>query len=106
MENDTISSFEELNEKHSPPGFQFRKTDDCVLYYNLRFDEKALFPTVLEWIRVDKERRVQLQFSGNPLPRPYWFVRRTNAKLCRFVMLINLAPYIRNFSRQNPYSLI
>ena len=29
-ENITISSFEELNEKH-PPGFQFRKTDGCVL---------------------------------------------------------------------------
>ena len=49
-ENDTISSFEELNEKHSPPGFQFRKTDDCVLYYNLQFDEKTSFPKVLEYI--------------------------------------------------------
>ena len=34
-ENDNISSFEEFNEKHSPPGFQFIKTDDYVLYYNL-----------------------------------------------------------------------
>ena len=33
-ENDIIFSFEELNEKHSSPGFQFRKTDDCVLCYN------------------------------------------------------------------------
>ena len=105
-ENDTIFSFEELNEKHSPPGFQFRKTDDCVLYYNLQFDEKTSFPKVLGCIRVDKELHVQLQFSGNPLPLPYWFVRGTNAKLSRFGMLINLAPYIRNFSEQNPYSLI
>ena len=86
-ENDTIFSFEELNEKHSPPGFQFRKTDDCVLYYNLQFDEKMLFPKVLECTTM-------LQFSGNPLPLPYWFVRGTNAKLSRFGMLINLAPYI------------
>ena len=105
-ENDTIFSFEELNEKHSPPGFQFRKTDDCVLYYNLQFDEKTSFPKVLGCIRVDKKLHVQLQFSGNPLPLPYWFVRGTNAKLSRFGMLINLAPYIRNFSEQNPYSLI
>ena len=69
-ENDTIFSFEELNEKHSPPGFQFRKTDDCVLYYNLQFDEKTSFPKVLGCIRVDKELHVQLQFSGNPLPLP------------------------------------
>ena len=51
-ENDTIFSFVELNEKHSPPGFQFRKTDDCVLYYNLQFDEKTSFPKVLECVRV------------------------------------------------------
>ena len=55
---------------------------------------------------MDKELNVQLQFSGNPLPLPYWFVRGTNAKLSRFGMLINLAPYIRNVSEQNPYSLI
>ena len=104
-ENDTIFSFEELNEKHSPPGFLFRKTD-CVLYYNLQFDEKTSFPKVLECIRVGKELHVQLQFSGNPLPLPYWFVRGTNAKLSRFGMLINLAPYIRNVSDQDLYSLI
>ena len=54
-ENDTISSFEELNEKHSTPGFQFRKTADCVLYYNLQFDEKRHFPrflNVLGWIKI------------------------------------------------------
>ena len=89
---------EELHEKHSPPIFQFRKTDDCDLYYNLQFDEKTSFPKVLECIRVDKELHVQLQFSENPLPLPYWFVRGTNAKLSRFGMLINLFPYIRNFS--------
>ena len=61
---------------------------------------------VLECIRVNKELHVQLQFSGNPLPLPYWCVRGTNAKLSRFGMLINLAPCIRNLSEQNPYSLI
>ena len=95
-ENETIFSFEELNDKHSPP----------VLYYNLQFDERTSFPKVLECIMVDKGLHVQLQFSGNPLTLPYWFVRGTNAKLSRFGMLINLAPYIRNFSEQNPYSLI
>ena len=53
-ENDTISSFDEPNEQHSPPGFQFRKTDDYVLYYNLQFDERTSFPKVLNvigWIK-------------------------------------------------------
>ena len=53
-ENGTISSFEEINEKHPPPGFQFRKTDDYALYYNLQFDEKTSFPmflNVLWWIK-------------------------------------------------------
>ena len=56
--------------------------------------------------KVNKELHVQLQFSENPRTLPYWFVRGTNAKLSGFGMLINLAPYIRNFSEQNPYSLI
>ena len=51
-ENDIIFSFEELNEKHSPLGFQFRKSGDCVLYYNLQFDDKTSFSKVLECIRV------------------------------------------------------
>ena len=75
-------------------------------YYNLQFDEKTSFPKVLGYIRVDKELQVQLQFSGNPLPLPYWFVCGRNAKFSRFGMLTNLAPYIRNFSEQNPYSII
>ena len=40
--------------KNIHPGFQFRKTDDCVLYYNLQFDEKRNFPrllNVLGWIK-------------------------------------------------------
>ena len=70
------------------------------------------FLNLLRWIMaycrpwVDKELHVQFQFSENPLPLPYWFVRGTNAKLSRFGMRINLAPYIRNFSEQDPYSLI
>ena len=72
----------------------------------MQLDEKTSFPNVLDCIRVDKERHVQLQFIGNPLPPPYWFVRGTNAKLSIFGMLINLAPHVRNFSEQNPYSLI
>ena len=99
-ENDTISSFEELKEKPSPPGFQFRKIHYCVLYNNLQFDKKKRhLPRFLNVFRVDKELHVQLQL-------PYWFARGTNAKLFRFGMRINLAPYIRNFSEQNPYSLI
>ena len=48
-ENDTIFSFEELNEKHSHPEFQFRKTDDCVLYLKKRHFPRFL--DVLGWIK-------------------------------------------------------
>ena len=53
-ENDTISSFEELNEKHSPPGFQFRKTDDCVFITICSLMIKCHFPRFLNvsgWIK-------------------------------------------------------
>ena len=67
--------------------------------------KKCHFPrflNVLGWIK-------NSMFSYNLVEIHYlylWFVRGTNTKLSRFGMLINLAPYIRNFSEQNPYSLI
>ena len=52
-EKDTITSLAELNEKYAPHGFQFKKSNDHALFYNLVFDEETKFPKILESIQVD-----------------------------------------------------
>ena len=76
-------------EQHSPKGFTCRKLDDCLLFYRLEFDEKTQFPKVLESIKIDKDLHVQLQYNGEPIPLPPWFIesRQCNAKLTRVSML-------------------
>ena len=41
-ERDTIMSLPDLNETTAPDGFQFKKSNDHALFYNLAFDEENL----------------------------------------------------------------
>ena len=63
--------------------FQCRKSKSHIVFYNLVFDEEMQFPKILEGIKVDDELHVQLQYSGNSIPFPLWFIRSHNAKLNR-----------------------
>ena len=95
-------------EQHSPKGFTCRKLDDCLLFYRLEFDAKTQFPKILESIKVDKDLHVQLQYNGEPIPLPPWFIesRQCNARLTRVSMLDNLPSYIRNVASETPFSLL
>ena len=85
--HDKINSLDDLNQSHSPPGFEFRQFEGCVIFYRLKFDNVSQFPTILESIRIDKDLHVQLQYNGIPLPLPLWFVNGHNAKLDKLSML-------------------
>ena len=58
--HDKINSLDDLNQSHSPPGFEFRQVKVCVMFYRLKFDNVSQFPTILESIRIDKNLHVQL----------------------------------------------
>ena len=62
MDADKISSFEDLDESRAPPGFQYRRCEDHVVYYRMVYDP---FPTVKETIHVDENLHVKLQYKGN-----------------------------------------
>lgn len=85
-----------LTENHSTKGFHCKKTSDFILFYNLIFDRETNFPNIFESIRVDSQLHVQLQYNGNPVPLPPWFVEERNAKLTRISMLENFPSYMRN----------
>ena len=44
--HDKINSLDDLNQSHSPPGFEFRQFEGCVIFYRLKFDNVSQFPTI------------------------------------------------------------
>ena len=65
-----ITSLANLNETTAPDGFQFKKSNDHVLFYNLVFDKETRFPKILEPVKVDSDLHVQLQYNGISVPLP------------------------------------
>ena len=99
--HDKINSLDDSNQSHSPPGFEFRQFQGCVIFYRLKFVNVSKFPTILESIRIDKDLHVQLQYNGIPLPLPAWFFNGHNTKLDKLSMLENFPPYIRSTAIEN-----
>ena len=93
-------------ELHTPEGFMCKKGEDYLLFYRLEFDQTTGFPKVLESIKVDKNLQVQLQFNGDPVPLPAWFVKGRHANLSRVSMLENLPAHIRNVAADTPFTLL
>ena len=59
-ERDTITSLADLNETTAPDGFQFKKSNNHTLFYNLVYDKETKFPKTLESIKADSDLYVQL----------------------------------------------
>ena len=105
-ERDTITTLVDLNETTAPDGFQFKKSNDHALFYNLVFDEETKFPKILESIKVDSNLHVQLQYNGIPVPLPQWFVKGHNAQLKKVSTLKNLPAHIQNVVFDNCNELL
>ena len=106
LEKDIIRSFDDFTEARCPPNYQFSKRDDCVIYYQLVFDEVTSFPKVFASIRIDHEFHVQLQCNGNHLPLPLWFIRGTDAKIRRFSQLENFPKEFENAVENDSYEML
>ena len=72
--HEKINSIDVLNLSHSPPGFEFRQFEDCVIFYRLKFNNVSQFPTIVESVRIDMDLHVQLQYYGISLLLLSWFV--------------------------------
>ena len=66
-ERDTITSLADSNQTTAPDSFQFKKSTDHALFYNLVFDKETKFPKILEWIKTYSDLHVQLQYNAIPL---------------------------------------
>ena len=79
QQNDVIWNFQDLNKSIAPAGFQFKKLDNCVLYFHLVFNDETKFAKILESMKVDDDLHMQLQYNGMRLLLPQWFVQGHNA---------------------------
>ena len=78
QQRNIIRTFQDLSKSITPAGFQFKELDNCVLYFDLIFDDETKFAKILESIKVDDDLHVHLQYNGMPLPLPQWFVQGHN----------------------------
>ena len=75
------------------PGFQSKELDNCV-------DDEIKFPKILEFLKVDDDFHVQLQYNGMPLPLPQWSVQDHNVTLKKVTYLENFPAYIQHRKNQ------
>lgn len=102
---DIIMSFEDLEEtKCCSTGFSLKKNEKYVWIFRIDFETN--FSLLKECIRIDNNLHVQLQYYGNPIPLPHWFVKGHNAKLTRYSMLENFPSYIQNIVAEPPNSIL
>ena len=66
---DLITSFDDLTENRSPPGYTYHKSNDIVLYYKIVFQTNG-FPIVERAIKIGIILNVQLQFKGISVSLP------------------------------------
>ena len=62
--HDKLNLLDDLNQSHSPPRFEFRRFERCIIFYRLKFDNVSQFSTISESIKIDAELHVQLQYNG------------------------------------------
>ena len=106
QKSDTVKTLYDLNETTTPAGFQFKRSDDHALFYNVVFDEETKFPKVLQSIKVDSDLHVQLKYNGIPVPLPQWFVQGQQTRMVNVSILENFSSYIGNFAVENHNELL
>ena len=93
-----IKSFQDLLSKPCLEGYRVMKTDDAIVYYNIKFKEGSMFPELLEAIKIDDQLRVELQYKGCPVPLPPWFVKGRDAKVNNLSQIENFPAHIREIT--------
>ena len=97
LDNNLITSFEELSAQHAPPSYTCFKAENEIIFYQLILDQNSKFPRIEGAIKVDKRLQVQLQYREKPVPLPVWFAHNKNTKLTNISVLKNFSSYLSSF---------
>ena len=71
LDNDIIKDLDSLSAVDSPPGYNFMKYDECVVFHNLILNELRV-PQVAEVIRIVRDLHVKLFYKNLPVSLPPW----------------------------------
>ena len=74
-EMDKITKFDDITQSQAPANYLFHKTLECIVFHNLVFCATTGFPKIFGSIKVDQDLYVQLEWCGDPVSLPQWFVR-------------------------------
>ena len=94
----SIKSFADLLTKTCLDGYQVKRTENYIIYYRVEFREPSMCPQIMEAIKIDNELRVELQFKGNPVPLPSWFVKGRDGKVNNLTQIENFPSHIRDIT--------
>ena len=92
---DKVKDITSFTSEHIPFGYDFKRFDDRVQYYNLCFDTETGAPAVRECITSDTSLHVSLSYYGHVIPLPEWFRHGQNCTVIRFSMLENFESHIK-----------
>ena len=95
---DRINIFSELSKKHCPAGYNCHKTESCIVFYNVVFDEILV---VRETIKIDSDLDVELRVYGDLVLLPLWFTKGQHTKLASISSTLKkLAEYLQSRSEE------
>ena len=106
ISNERITSFQELDETLTPPGYTFLRCGDRVVYYKMELVEPYMMAKVVASISVDTQMHVHLFKENSPIPLPDWFRHGTNCTLRHKGSLENFPGYIKNYEHPFPDDLL
>ena len=103
--HDTIKIFIDINDSFCSAGFSFKRTDNCVLYLRIFFDEGDITPNIKS-ITIIEDLHIKLHMKGNPFPLPEWFRKGSICKLTSASMLVSFVSYMHKVAEKVSESIL
>ena len=92
---DKVKDITSFTSEHIPFGYDFKRFDDRVQYYNLCFDTESGAPAVHPCITIDTSLHFSFSYDGYAIRLPEWFHHGQSCTVTRFSMLENFVSYIK-----------
>ena len=91
-----IVDIDSTSKQSSPENFTFKRLENSVQFFDLKFNEETGILAVHECISADRNLPVRLSYQGLVIPLPQWFRYENNCTFTKFSMLENFFSCLRN----------
>ena len=87
-------------------GYEYKRTEECIVFYWVIFNENTSFPPVCEATKINADLTIQLKCGGSTELLPKWMIQGYNGKLTLISMLQNLPNFIACAREKLPQSVV